>query len=162
MSTDLELSASPSGEAVDGLSLRLRSPHAPSSVLPELRNVGNRALVIGTFANAETNGADSIAWLVRAQVYDAGGQPLPSSGPIVKSGAEPRIRPVELAPGESILLAAIPASSIQVEVDGEWIVLDSRPGTYRLEIVYELGRHRLPGSHWSGAVTSNRIELHFE
>lgn len=158
----MNLDPIPWGDAVEGLAMRLqaardRSPaESEVDLFLELRNVGERSLTIGAFGTA------SIAWLVRARIFDPGGRPLPSSGPIIKSGGEPRLKPIEIAPGETVRLEPIPASSIQVEIEGEWIPLNSRPGSYWVQLVYEMEEDRLEESHWSGSVTSNRIRLSFD
>jgi hypothetical protein len=157
----------PWGEAVAGLAMRLSSTgdrhpaEREVELLVELRNVSERTLVIGAFTSEAGGDGISVAWLLQARISTATGRPLPSSGPITKSAGEPRLRPIEIASGGSVRPAPIPASSIQVELNGEWIALNSRPETYSIQFVYALEPGRLGERQWSGSVASNRLLLSF-
>src|SRR5687767_11199338 len=117
----MDLEMVPWGDAVDGLAIHLhasreRSPaESEVKLFLELRNVGERSLRVGGFGTAK---GTSVTWLLRARIFDPSGRPLPSSGPIVKSGGEPRLKPIEIGPGETVRPEPIPASSIQIEIEG--------------------------------------------
>jgi hypothetical protein len=158
----------PRDKTIDVLALHLRASRERASVgsdvdlLLDFHNTGDLNLVIGGFAERNGERRMSVAWLLRALVFDANGRALPTTGPTVKSGAEARLMPIEIGPGMTLRTAPLPVSTIQFEADGEWMDINSRSGTYMIELVYSLKPDQLEGTHWSGSIASNQVRLTFE
>ncbi len=124
-------------------------------------NQSDRALIIAGYAVGTAAEGVFLAWLTRYVVHAAGAR-LKTSGPIVKSGVEPRLLPIPLAPGAAHRVAPVPLSGLEVERDGQWRALNQSPGAYTVQMVYTLDPQApsMEGTrYWIGEAASNSISL---
>ena len=152
----------------DALALHIELPRDRYAVCDEIdlaatfRNQTDHDLVIVSYMVGGAEQGTFLTWLTCFLVWGEAGTPLKTTGPIVKSGAEPRPIPIVLPPSQTHRVDGVPLSLLELDLDGRWHSINSIQNRYLVQMVYALDPRAFSGLAepcWSGEVVSNEVTL---
>ena len=124
----------------------------------EFKNNSRSEIQVGGYHVGDAEQGKFISWLTRYIISDTKGKILEVSGPIVKSGKEPRLVPIKLSPNETYRINKVPIGAIELKINNQWVTINSTSGQYKIQMVYFLEKGKVPKglpNLWKKEVFSN-------